>query len=86
MKIYIVGNDGSGTEYSPSVEVFFCDEAIRGTQYIHAKNSNSAHKTKAFVVYADAKAYYDKLVDGQRSHAVIMGEVELYGDGELKGT
>ena len=77
MKIYIVGNDGSGTEYSPSVVIKVCRQAYEGTNYFIGEDSPVSSLTKAFDSYNAAKAYFDELVDGQRSHTVVMGEIEI---------
>lgn len=67
-KIYIVGSDGSGTEYAASIEV---------KDVLTPKNSPSqCHLTKAFLTLEEAKEYYSK-IRGEIGIFLTIGEVDL---------
>lgn len=57
MKLYIVGSDGSGTEYSPSIAMPECLEITEGK----ASRSRSGDIARCFYDLQEARAYYKEL-------------------------
>jgi hypothetical protein len=58
-KIYLVGIDGSGTEYGPSVCVRFCKEWKRDfPNFYLGEDGTGPDSTKVFFSYEKALEYY----------------------------